>query len=154
MQKIAYNQPLPPNNAVNSNEQKKETWFSKNAPLLCGVTVGVIALAVIWKLGQSKEQIWLPLKDSDRAEVQFSLVEHCQTKYAKEISDNLLGSSFTKFTTLFSYCVNNKMEETHEQCADRAANASVYATPEARGFQDAFPTLRFNEKGEFFVLRS
>jgi hypothetical protein len=100
-------------------------------------------------LGQSKEQIWLPLKDSDLAEVDFSLVEHCQTKYTTEISDNLLGGSFTKFHTLFSYCVNNKMEETFPQCADRAAKASVYETSEARGFQDAFPTLRFNEKGEF-----
>jgi hypothetical protein len=169
MQKIAYNHPLPSNNAVNSNEQKKETWFSKNAPLLCGVTVGVIALAVIWKWGQSKEQTWQPLTDKDTTPVDFDWNEHLYVNGLPKLSQPLA----TTFNNIFYFCVNHKLENTHAECANRALNAKLFAdSPSeiaeleesaqeyffdhkantAQPFEEIFPTLRVDEKGELSKL--
>lgn len=152
-----------------TNTKKEENWLSKNAQLLGGIALGVIAVAVIYKLGQSattstnpQEPKWKPLTDADKAPVaSFDPVDYVSNPYSSpfepEIKDTLLTDTGKKdLTTLFNFCVNNKIESyaikdsfknnptsSLEGCAERAFRALIFK-PEIiseEGLQQYFPTL-------------
>lgn len=131
-----------------TNTKKEESWLSKNAQLLGGIALGVIAVAVIYKLGQSattstnpQEPKWKPLTDADKAPVaSFDPVDYVSnpqtSRFNTEITDILLNSPEKKadLTTLFNFCVNNKLTassdgtavDLNKTCAEQAFKALPY----------------------------
>lgn len=137
-----------------NNTKKEESWLSKNAQLLGGIALGVVAIAVIYKLGQSasasaEQPKWVPLTDADKAPVaDFDPVDYVSnpktSPFDTKFINVLLNSDTIKidFTTLFNFCINNKVKAfalkdsfaedaapSVQGCAEHAFSALSYIPP-------------------------